>query len=151
MQLNHYFKLTLLCMYEFPALLSAQVLVSGFLGILFLQSGFDKVFDYTNNFEWLKGHFASSPLKGVVAPMLVTITIIEVLAGIFSFAGSLLLLFSDQPWLALIGAQISALALVMLFFGQRLAKDYEGAAGLTGYFIITLLAIVLLGTSVFAA
>jgi hypothetical protein len=39
-----------------------QVFVSAFLAILFLQSGIDKIVDRRGNFEWLKGHFAKSPL-----------------------------------------------------------------------------------------
>jgi hypothetical protein len=48
-----------------------QIFASAFLAILFLQSGIDKVVDRRGNLEWLKGHFAKSPLAGVV-PALVT-------------------------------------------------------------------------------
>ena len=47
-----------------------QAFVSAFLAILFLQSGIDKVVDRRGNLEWLKGHFAKSPLAGMV-PLLV--------------------------------------------------------------------------------
>ena len=43
-----------------------QAFVSAFLAILFLQSGIDKVVDRRGNLEWLKGHFAKSPLAGMV-------------------------------------------------------------------------------------
>jgi len=39
-----------------------QIFASAFLAILFLQSGIDKIVDRRGNFEWLKGHFAKSPL-----------------------------------------------------------------------------------------
>jgi hypothetical protein len=35
------------------------------------------------------------------------------------------------------GAQLAALNVVMLFFGQRIAKDYAGAAALVPYFILS--------------
>ncbi len=38
-----------------------QILISAFLGILFLQSGIDKVVDRRGNLDWLKGHFVKSP------------------------------------------------------------------------------------------
>ena len=41
-------------------------------------------------------------------------------------------------------AQLAALNIVMLFFGQRLAKDYAGAASLAPYFIVSVGAIVLM-------
>jgi putative oxidoreductase len=38
-----------------------------------------------------------------------------------------------------IGLGLSGLALVMLFFGQRVAKDYPGAAVLASYFGVALI------------
>ena len=52
-----------------------QILTSAFLAILFLQSGIDKIVDRRGNFEWLKGHFAKSPLAGIVPALLICITI----------------------------------------------------------------------------
>jgi hypothetical protein len=46
--------------------------------------------------------------------------------------------------LAFYGAVISAIAIVALFFGQRMAKDYAGAAVLVPYFLVALSAIYLL-------
>jgi len=34
---------------------------------------------------------------------------------------------------------------VMLFFGQRIAKDYAGASGLVSYFIVAVVGLLLLG------
>jgi len=53
-----------------------QILASAFLAILFLQSGIDKVVDRRGNLEWLKGHFAKSPLAGIVPAMVTAITIL---------------------------------------------------------------------------
>ena len=61
-----------------------QIFASAFLAILFLQSGIDKVVDHRGNFEWLKGHFAKSPLAGIVPALLICITILEVAAGVLS-------------------------------------------------------------------
>jgi hypothetical protein len=120
-----------------------QVLSSAFLAILFLQSGIDKVVDRRGNLDWLKGHFARSPLRGMV-PLLVTIiTIMELAAGVLSAVGCLLILFRQDSTLAFYGAVISGLALLALFFGQRMAKDYAGAAVLVPYFLLSLAAIYL--------
>ena len=64
-----------------------QIFASAFLAILFLQSGIDKVVDRRGNFEWLKGHFAKSPLAGIVPALLICITILEVAAGALSAVG----------------------------------------------------------------
>lgn len=123
----------------------AQCLTMAMLAILFLQSGLDKVFDFRGNLAWLTGHFSKSPLRGVVLPMLVSITLTETAAGALSAAGLLHLVVHDTTVLAIWGARLAALNVVMLFFGQRLAKDYAGAASLVPYFILCAGALVLLG------
>ena len=40
---------------------------------------------------------------------------------------------------------LAVLALLMLFFGQRMAKDYGGAAGLVPYFLVAVLSLSLMG------
>jgi diacylglycerol kinase len=121
-----------------------QIFGSAFLAILFLQSGIDKVVDYRSNLEWLKGHFAKSPLAGVVHVLLMGLTLLEVTAGALSAIGCLILIVSGTSTVAFYGAVISAVALVALFFGQRMAKDYAGASVLVGYFLLTLVTIYLL-------
>ena len=87
-----------------------QLLVSAFLAILFLQSGVDKIADRQGNLEWLKGHFAKSPLAGTVPILFAALTIIEVAAGVLSGIGFLALLFAHNPTIAFYGAVVSAIA-----------------------------------------
>src|SRR5437870_7410050 len=121
-----------------------QIFASAFLAILFLQSGIDKVVDRRGNLEWLKGHFAKSPLTGIVPALLTTITILEIAAGTLSAIGCVLVIVLRDSSVAFYGAVISAVAVIALFFGQRMAKDYAGAAVLVPYFLLTLVAIYLL-------
>jgi len=124
---------------------AASVLTSALLAICFLQSGLDKVLDFKGNLAWLNGHFAKSPLRGQVAPMLVVVTILECAAGALCAVGVVQIILSSDMKLAHLGAELAALNIVMLFFGQRVAKDYAGAAALVPYFIVCVGAIVLLG------
>jgi hypothetical protein len=121
-----------------------QIFASAFLAILFLQSGIDKVVDRSGNLEWLKGHFAKSPLAGIVPALLTAITVLETAAGALSAIGCVVIIFSRASTVALYGAVVSAIAIIALFFGQRIAKDYAGAAVLVPYFLLTLIAIYLL-------
>jgi diacylglycerol kinase len=121
-----------------------QVLVSAFLAVLFLQSGIDKVVDRRGNREYLNAHFARSPLAGTVGPMFLVITILEASAGALSGVGCALLLLTHDSTVAYLGAVIGGINIVALFFGQRVAKDYAGAAALVPYFLLTLTAIYLL-------
>lgn len=127
-----------------PALI-AQCLTSLFLAILFLQSGLDKVMNYKGNLSWLEGHFSKTFLKGVVPVLLATLTVTEVLAGLLSLVGAVQIFIFNQKTFALYGAELSALSIVMLFFGQRIAQDYPGAASLVPYFLVSIGAILLLG------
>ena len=122
---------------------SLQILALLFLGILFLQSGLDKVFNYNGNLEWLTGHFANGPLKGTVGMLLPVLTLLETAAGVLCAVGVVTLIASGSTTIGLIGAQLSAVSIICLFFGQRVNQDYPGAATLTTYFLIAMAAIYL--------
>lgn len=122
-----------------------RVAVAAWLGILFLQSGIDKVVDRKGNVEWLTGHFAKSPLASQVVVMLSVVTIVELGAGALSALGVPWLLFTGSRVPAALGALLSVTALLMLFFGQRVAKDYAGAAALVPYFILASCGLGLMG------
>jgi diacylglycerol kinase len=121
-----------------------QILVSAFLAILFLQSGIDKVVDRRGNREYLDRHFAKSPLAGTVGPMFAVITILEVSAGALSGMGCVVLILTRDPTVAFLGAVVGGINLCALFFGQRVAKDYVGAAALVPYFLLAITGIYLL-------
>ena len=118
-----------------------QILAALFLAILFLQSGIDKVTDRKGNLEWLTGHFAKSPLARIVPLLLTVITVLELGAGALSAAGVVQIVVLQVATLAFWGAVLAGVSIVCLFFGQRVAKDYAGAAGLVPYFLTALAAI----------
>ncbi len=122
----------------------SQLLTALFLAILFLQSGLDKVFNFGDNLGWLTGHFSKTPFRGQVKLMLITITITEVAAGVLALLGTGQIVLNGEKIFAMYGAQLAALNIAMLFFGQRIAKDYAGAAALVPYFILCIGEILLL-------
>jgi hypothetical protein len=121
-----------------------QILLSAFLAVLFLQSGIDKVVDRKGNRAYLDEHFARSPLAGTVGPMVFVITILEVSAGALSGVGCILLLLTHDSMVAFLGAVIAGINIIALFLGQRVAKDYVGAAALVPYFLLALAGIYIL-------
>ena len=121
----------------------SQIACSAFFAILFLQSGLDKLFNYKDNLSWLIGHFSKSLLKGIVPFMLITLTFSEMCAGICSAYGIIDMLLHNSVKVAHWGALLSALSLIMLFLGQRIAKDYAGAGNLVNYFIVSVIAMLL--------
>src|SRR5258708_28228995 len=94
-----------------------QILTSAFLAVLFLQSGIDKVVDRRGNVEFLQGHFAKSPLAGMVRMLVTLITILEVLAGVLSAIGCVVILATHNSVIAFYGAVVSAVSILALFFG----------------------------------
>ncbi|MEQ1645133.1 MAG: DoxX family protein [Pyrinomonadaceae bacterium] len=116
-----------------PALFAALLVA-----ILFIQSGLDKVFDWKGNMEWLTGHFSKSFLSGFVWIMLAKLTVLELATGIASAAGIVYFLAAGTTIVIFWAAALGALTVIGLFFGQRIAKDYPGAAVLVPYFILLL-------------
>lgn len=116
-----------------PALFAA-LLVS----VLFIQSGLDKVFDWKGNLGWLTGHFSKTLLSRMVPFMLGTITVMELLTGFLSAAGIVYFLLAGSLFVIFLASLIGAASITALFFGQRVAKDYPGAAVLVPYFILML-------------
>jgi len=123
---------------------AAELLLLLFMVITFLQSGIDKVVDWAGNRDWLKGHFAKSPLNGMVPLLLGVVLVIEVAAGILSGIGIFQLILNGSSTYALYGAICSCIALLMLLFGQRMAKDYAGAMTIAVYFIPAIFLVFLL-------
>jgi len=122
-----------------------RLAVTAFFAIAFLQSAVDKVVDSKGNLEYLTGHFASSPLRGLVQPMFWAIIILEALTGVLCGLGALCLLVGLGAGVALWGLVVSIISLLCLFFGQRLAKDYGGAVVIASYYAVAILGLILLG------
>jgi uncharacterized membrane protein YphA (DoxX/SURF4 family) len=123
---------------------SAVLLLLLFLVITFLQSGIDKMIDWKGNLNWLKGHFSETPFKNIVPLMLFVILVMEVLAGLFSGIGFVQILMSGESVFAFFGGILACISLLMLLFGQRIAKDYEGAKTIVIYFIPAIFLVFLL-------
>lgn len=118
-----------------------ELLILIFIVITFLQSGLDKIIDWNGNIDWLKGHFSKTFLAGQVSLMVGIILVIEVITGLLAIGGIIQILSSGLTTLALYACILAAITLLMLLFGQRVAKDYAGAFTITGYFVVVILGV----------
>jgi len=134
--------------YEILLLNLIQSLIGIFISIALLQSGMDKVFDYKGNLSWLTDHFSNSILKNNVSLLLLTITIIELLSGFLLFLGALINILISNSELLVVGFLTSSINFIFLFFGQRMAKDYAGAAVIVNYFILNMLGLLSISFSI---
>jgi hypothetical protein len=123
----------------------AQVVTSTFLAVLFLQSGLDKLLDWSRNKHDFFTFLGESSLKRFAAVLLGVVTMMEMATGIFSAAGAISVFLAQSTGLAWVGACLAALTMLTLFFGQRLRRDYAGAASSVPYFLASVVAVVVLG------
>jgi uncharacterized membrane protein YphA (DoxX/SURF4 family) len=122
----------------------AEILILLFLIVTFLQSGIDKVTDWSGNLSFIKDHFKNSPLQNMVPLLLGIVLVTEVIASLFMIVGIYQLLSADVKEFAIYGIELASLTLIFLLIGQRLAKDYQGAMTLAVYFIITIFGLYIL-------
>ena len=122
----------------------AEILILLFLTITFLQSGIDKLTDWSGNVSFIKDHFKQSPLKNTVPLLVGTILVLEIVTGVLMSIGIYQLASTGAKEVALLGIEFAGICLLFLLIGQRLAKDYVGAMSLAVYFTLTVFGVFLL-------
>tara|TARA_B110000971_G_C19922894_1_gene460100 strand:- start:205 stop:591 length:387 start_codon:yes stop_codon:yes gene_type:complete len=117
----------------------AFLFVLTFFLIVFIQSGLDKVYDYKGNLSFLNtllgGVFSSS----LITLALVSVTILELTSGLLCLLGILDVVYNDSNLTGLIGLIVGSFALLVLLFGQRVSKNYDGAKTIAVYFILAVI------------
>jgi len=106
--------------------LVARFLVTAFFAVVFLQSALDKLFDRAGNLAYFGDHFKGSPVVELSAGGL---CVLGLVSGDFRTRGF---------GIAAGGVALAGAALLCLITGQRLAKDYAGAAVVAAYFAVAL-------------
>jgi hypothetical protein len=114
---------------------AASILILVFLALTFIQSAYEKIFYWQENIDWLTAHFAKTRIKNLVNPSLLILVVFELISGILSIVGIIQLLVNNGRTFGFYGAIFSSITLLMMLFGQRLAKDYDGARTIVIYFI----------------
>jgi uncharacterized membrane protein YphA (DoxX/SURF4 family) len=115
------------------------LLALAFYAVVFIQSGYDKIMDWNGNVSWLKGHFATTPIRNIVPAMVALILVLEVLSGAFSVIGMIKIWMGEGMQFAYYAGVLSGVTLLFLLLGQRLAKDYDGARTIAIYFVPAIL------------
>jgi hypothetical protein len=122
-----------------PLLLAAWA-AHAFFAILFLQSGFDKLYNYHSNLGWIREQFKSTPISPVIVPVFISLTLMELASGM-SAAACLYFLGTHDTSFSLSSFALCSGTLLALFFGQRISRNYEGAATLAAYFAVSLISL----------
>ncbi|WP_395078018.1 DoxX family protein [Flavobacterium sp.] len=119
----------------------ASLFVLLFLAITFLQSGYDKFTDFKGNLSWLTEHFSGTLFANNVSIALKIILLLEIVTGILCVVGIIEISISGGTAFGKYGACLSCITLLMLLFGQRIAKDYDGARTIVIYLIPALMGV----------
>ncbi len=120
------------------------ICIAIFFAIVFLQSGLDKVFDWKGNKSWISSHFKDTFLSPMVPLLLGTVTFFELLAGALAVFGAIYFLINRSTFWIEQALIVSIISLLMLLFGQRIAKDYEGAKTIAIYFGVAIVSAIVL-------
>ena len=118
-----------------------QIFIATFLFIAFFQSGLDKVIDRKGNLDFLKAHFSDTPLIKIIPIMLLILTFLEIIGSLMLGYGVYYAFVNRSTLWIFYGFVVIAITIIILFAGQRIAKDYLGAADLVPYFILIMLGI----------
>ena len=119
----------------------AFLLVLVFFLIVFIQSGLDKIFDYKGNLNFLKDLLKIYFSPTLIELALISVTILELTSGILCLIGIMNFLFNGSNFIGLIGLIVGSIALLVLLFGQRVSKNYDGAKTIAIYFILAMVGI----------
>ena len=124
--------------YNFTYLNIIAAIISLFVGIIMTQSGLDKIFNWESELEFMTEKFSKTILANFSTIGLIQVTILETLSSLLSLLGSVMTLFYGDESYAIVGLLLAAGSFCILMAGQRISKDYEGAAVLVPYFILTI-------------
>ncbi len=117
------------------------MLITAYFVIIFIQSGLDKLMDWKGNLAWLTPHFKETIFENQVPVALGIITFLELFTGLVSLIGLFDLIVFSSVIFAFLASVLATITFLFLLFGQRMAKDYEGAKTIVIYMIPALLAV----------
>ncbi len=120
---------------------TASILVLVFLALTFIMSTHEKFFHWNDTMAWMKPHFEKTILKNHVPIATGILVFFEIITSILSLVGIIELYLNGGRMFGFYGAVFSCITLLLMLFGQRLAKDFDGARTITIYFMVAVLGV----------
>jgi hypothetical protein len=120
---------------------TASVLVLAFLALTFIMSAHEKLFHWNDTMAWLKAHLEKTILKKNVPIATGILVFLELISGILCIVGIVELYINGGRMFGFYGAVYSCITLLFMLFGQRLAKDFDGARTIAIYFMVAVLGV----------
>ena len=126
---------------NFNAIEIVQILSSIFFAIVFFQSGIDKIIDRKGNLNFFENHFKNTLFHKIYTHALTILMLLELIAAILCAYGCIYSIVYKDTGFIFYGLLVTCFVLLSLLLGQRIAKDYVGAADITIYFIMCIISI----------
>ena len=127
---------------NFNATEIVQILSSIFFAIVFFQSGIDKVIDRKGNINFFENHFKNTLFHKIYAQALTALMLLELIAASLCAYGCIYSIVYKNTDFIFYGLLVTSFILLSLLLGQRIAKDYVGAADIAIYFILCIITII---------
>ena len=127
---------------NFNAIEIVQILSSIFFAIVFFQSGIDKVIDRKGNINFFENHFKNTLFHKIYAQALTALMLLELIAARLCAYGCIYSIVYKNTDFIFYGLLVTSFILLSLLLGQRIAKDYVGAADIAIYFILCIITII---------
>lgn len=124
--------------YMLPDLLLQSVSLLFVLTVLG-QSGLDKALHFRGNLDYFRQQFKNTPFSPATGGLLAVITLMETGSAVLAAVGLFSLWTSGERMTGIFAMTLAASTFVCLIFGQRIARDYAGAAGITPYLAVAML------------
>ena len=126
---------------EFLLQNSLVILISVFFIITYLFSFFEKVVNWKPTVGYYKNHFKNTFVAHKISNWILLVLLAELIVIVFLIIGFFNFVINQSNYMLKYAFISSAITLLMLHIGQRIAKDYAGATTITVYFIVTILGI----------
>ena len=126
---------------NFNAIEIFQILSSIFFAIVFFQSGIDKYIDRKGNINFFENHFKNTLFHKIHSHALIVLMLLELIAASLCAYGCIYSIVYKNTGFIFYGLLVTSFVLLSLLLGQRIAKDYAGAADITIYFILCVITI----------
>ena len=128
--------------FNFNAIEIVQILSSIFFAIVFFQFGIDKVTYRNGNINFFENHFKNTLFHKIYAQALTALMLLELIAASLCAYGCIYSIVYKNTDFIFYGLLVTSFILLSLLLGQRIAKDYVGAADITIYFILCIITII---------
>lgn len=113
--------------------------------ITFGASFFEKAIFFRATLTWLSDYLKETPLRFFLRYTLFIIVVAEFLATFCCILGLIFYWQKKEIFFAERGIYIGTVTLLCFLIGQRFAKDYEGARGMTLYIFAAIISLYVMG------